>query len=36
VITSLTLLTRKRFFWAIGAVLGIAGLVVAVEGFLSR
>ncbi len=34
VITSVTLLTRRRFFWTTGVVLGISGLVVALTGFL--
>jgi hypothetical protein len=34
VICSITLLTHKRHFWMIGSVIGIAGVVVAVTGFL--
>ena len=32
VICSITLLTRKRFFWMFGLVLGTAGLVIAASG----
>jgi len=34
VICSITLLTRKRFFWYFGLVLGAAGLVIAASGLL--
>jgi Domain of unknown function (DUF4337) len=34
VITSITLLTRRRSFWFAGLVFGIAGLVMAASGFL--
>jgi hypothetical protein len=34
VICSITLLTRKRLFWAMGLVLGAAGLVIAASGLL--
>lgn len=34
VITSITLLTRKRLFWGMGSVLAIVGTVIAVTGFL--
>ena len=34
VITSLALLTRKRFYWLLGIAAGLAGLVVAATGFL--
>jgi len=33
VITSITLLSGRRFFWALGIVLGVVGLVVAGTGF---
>jgi len=33
VITSITLLTRKKFFWGLGLVLGAIGLVTAATGF---
>ncbi len=33
VITSITLLTRRRLFWSTGVILGISGLVVALTGF---
>ena len=36
VITSITLLTRRRHFWGIGLALGLAGLGIAVTGFLIR
>jgi hypothetical protein len=36
VVTSITLLTRKRGYWAFGGVFGIAGLVVATMAFLVR
>jgi hypothetical protein len=34
VITSITLLSGRRIFWALGFVLGTAGLIVALTGFL--
>jgi hypothetical protein len=34
VICSITLLTRKRFFWSLGLALGISGTVIAAAGFL--
>jgi hypothetical protein len=34
VICSITLLTRKRIFWAIGSILGIAGLAIGAAGLL--
>jgi Domain of unknown function (DUF4337) len=34
VITSITLLTRRRLFWAAGSTLATIGVVVAVTGFL--
>ena len=34
VITSITLLSGKRIFWSLGIVMGVAGMVVAVTGFL--
>lgn len=34
VICSITLLTRKKFFWAFGLVLGAAGVVIAATGLL--
>lgn len=34
VICSITLLTRKKMFWAFGLVLGTAGLVIAASGLL--
>lgn len=34
VIASITLLTRKRFFWGLGMLLGAIGLVIAGTGFL--
>ena len=33
VITSITLLTRKRLFWAFGSALGLAGIIIAISGF---
>jgi len=36
VITSMTLLTRKRLYWMMGLVLSALGLVVAVTGFFVR
>jgi len=34
IICSLTLLTKKRFFWFAGILLGIVGVAVGVSGFL--
>jgi len=34
IITSFTLLTKKKIFWYSGIVLGIAGSLIAVSGFL--
>ncbi len=34
VITSITLLTRRRHFWGLGMVLGVVGLGLALTGFL--
>jgi hypothetical protein len=34
VITSITLLSGRRIFWALGIVLGVVGIVVATTGFL--
>jgi 4-hydroxy-3-methylbut-2-enyl diphosphate reductase IspH len=36
IICSLTLLTNKRFFWFSGMAIGIAGVIVALTGFLIR
>jgi len=36
IICSLTLLTRKKFFWYSGIGLGVAGLGVMISGFLLR
>ena len=36
IICSLTLLTRKRFFWFAGILVGIAGVAVGVSGYLIR
>jgi len=36
VIASLTLLTKRRAFWQLGILMGCAGLVVALTGFLIR
>jgi hypothetical protein len=36
VICSITLLTRKRFFWAMGLVLGLLGVAIAAAGFFVR
>jgi hypothetical protein len=36
IICSLTLLTKKRFFWVSGIALGLVGLCVALSGFLIR
>jgi len=33
VICSITLLTRKRIFWGLGSVMGLAGLAIGVAGF---
>ena len=35
VITSLTLLTRRRVFWAAGSAIAAAGLAIAASGFLA-
>ncbi len=34
VICSITLLTRKRFFWGMGLVLATVGVAIAAAGFL--
>jgi hypothetical protein len=34
ILTSFTLITRKKFFWFAGSLLGLAGLAVALSGFL--
>jgi hypothetical protein len=34
VITSITLLTRRRAYWYLGMIFGAAGIVVAAQGFL--
>jgi hypothetical protein len=34
VITSITLLSGKRIFWALGMLLGVVGIVIATTGFL--
>jgi Domain of unknown function (DUF4337) len=36
IICSLTLLTKKRFFWASGIALGLVGVCVALSGFMIR
>jgi Domain of unknown function (DUF4337) len=36
VIASMTLLTRKRLYWALGSALAVAGLITAGTGFLVR
>ena len=36
IICSLTLLTHQRFFWFSGIAIGIAGVIVALTGFLIR
>ena len=36
VICSITLLTRKRIFWGMGLVLGLAGLAIGAAGLLIR
>lgn len=36
IICSLTLLTRRKFFWYSGIALGVAGLGVMISGFLLR
>ena len=36
VIASLTLLTKRREFWQLGILMGVAGLGVALTGFLIR
>ena len=33
VICSITLLTHKRYFWMVGSVIGIAGVIIAATGF---
>jgi len=34
ILTSFTLLTKKKFFWFSGALLGLVGIAVALSGFL--
>ena len=34
ILTSFTLFTKKKFFWFAGSILGLAGLAVALSGFL--
>lgn len=34
ILTSFTLITKKKFFWFAGSLLGLAGLAVALSGFL--
>jgi len=34
ILTSFTLITKKRFFWFAGTLLGLVGAVVALSGFL--
>jgi len=34
ILTSFTLITKKKFFWFAGSLLGLAGLAVALGGFL--
>lgn len=36
VICSLTLLTKRRFFWFAGMLVGLAGVILALTGFLLR
>jgi len=36
IICSLTLLTKKKFFWLAGILVGICGVAVAVSGYLIR
>jgi len=36
VISSITLLTRRRLFWTLGLVAGVAGIGIAATGFLVR
>ncbi|HXW62500.1 MAG TPA: DUF4337 domain-containing protein [Candidatus Acidoferrales bacterium] len=36
VICSITLLTRRRFFWGLGSVLGLGGLLIGATGLLIR
>ncbi len=36
VICSIALLTRKRLFWKLGLVLGVAGVVIGAAGFMVR
>ncbi len=34
ILTSFTLITKKKFFWFAGSLLGLAGLALALSGFL--
>jgi YesN/AraC family two-component response regulator len=34
ILTSFTLLTKKKFFWFAGSLLGLAGIALALSGFL--
>jgi uncharacterized protein DUF4337 len=34
ILTSFTLITKKRFFWFAGSLLGLVGIAVALSGFL--
>ena len=34
ILTSFTLITKKKFFWYVGSLLGLAGFAVALSGFL--
>lgn len=34
ILTSFTLITKKKFFWFAGSLLGLAGIAVALSGFL--
>ena len=34
ILTSFTLLTKKKFFWFSGALLGLVGIAVALSGFM--
>ncbi len=34
ILTSFTLITKKKFFWFAGSILGLTGLAVALSGFL--
>jgi hypothetical protein len=36
VICSIALLTRKRFFWLLGSVLGLVGTIIAATGLAIR